>query len=195
MFAASTPSDQARRRLASAMVSRSLSPNAVVSCVDASLARWLTVFHGRLSEQLRYFSAEGARQQVRMLPDPLFRPSVPHMKPSVKAEAHSLNIDPPALWREPRKRRRVVWCSPAPRRTGKHPVVFRGYRVLIARLISEGKLVADGEDWYRFATDVAFTSPSAAAAIVAGLSASGPISWCITATGATYKDWKGAESG
>ena len=47
---------------------------------------------------------------------------------------------------------------------------------------------------YRFATDVAFSSPSAAAAIVAGRSASGPISWCIPITGKTYKDWKTKEA-
>ena len=70
------------------------------------------------------------------------------------------------------------------------PSFSAGYRVLREQLISEGKLVVDGEDCYRFATDVAFSSPSAAAAIVAGRSASGPTSWYLPETGKTYKESK-----
>jgi hypothetical protein len=43
-----------------------------------------------------------------------------------------------------------------------------------------------------FATDVVLASPSAAAAIVAGRSGSGPIEWKIAETEQSYRDWRAA---
>ena len=53
---------------------------------------------------------------------------------------------------------------------------------------------ADGatSDLYTFTSDVVFTSPTAAAAIVAARSASGPREWRVKETGQMYKDWKAA---
>jgi hypothetical protein len=66
-----------------------------------------------------------------------------------------------------------------------------GYLALRDQLIADGKL-ADGptSDLYTFTSDVVFSSPSAAASIVAARSASGPREWKVEGTGQMYKDWK-----
>jgi hypothetical protein len=66
-----------------------------------------------------------------------------------------------------------------------------GYLALRDHLIADGKLT-DGpaSDLYNFASDVVFTSPSAAASIVAARSASGPREWKVEGAGQMYKDWK-----
>jgi hypothetical protein len=66
-----------------------------------------------------------------------------------------------------------------------------GYLTLRNHLLADGKLT-DGatSDLYTFTSDVVFTSPSAAAAIVAARSASGPREWKVKETGQMYKDWK-----
>jgi hypothetical protein len=52
------------------------------------------------------------------------------------------------------------------------------YRLQAEQLVKDGKLVDDiNSESYRFAIDVAFSSPSTAAAIVLGRSASGPREW------------------
>jgi hypothetical protein len=68
-----------------------------------------------------------------------------------------------------------------------------GYLALRNQLIADGKLT-DGptSDLYTFTSDVIFTSPSAAASIVAARSASGPREWKVEGTGQMYKDWKAA---
>jgi hypothetical protein len=52
--------------------------------------------------------------------------------------------------------------------------------------------VPEGVGLYRFATDVAFASPSAAASVVAARSASGPREWKLRRTGQLYRDWRAA---
>jgi hypothetical protein len=64
------------------------------------------------------------------------------------------------------------------------------YRALRDRLLDEGKLVMEGAHQLRFTEDVVFTSPSAAAAVVAARSASGPREWKLEATGQAYMEWK-----
>lgn len=62
-----------------------------------------------------------------------------------------------------------------------------GYAALREQLLSQGKLVPDASaDLYRFAADVAFSSPSAAASIAAARSASGPLEWKLVGTGQNY---------
>ncbi len=86
----------------------------------------------------------------------------------------------------------VVLAGSTARRTpsGTFPA---GYLALRDQLIVDGRLV-DGPtpDILAFATDVVFTSPSAAASIVAARSASGPREWKLEGTGQMYKDWKGS---
>jgi hypothetical protein len=65
------------------------------------------------------------------------------------------------------------------------------YWKLFDELVTSGVLVVQGEHRH-FAKDYAFSSPSAAAAIVAGRSANGRISWVLRSTGQTYADWEEA---
>jgi hypothetical protein len=69
-----------------------------------------------------------------------------------------------------------------------------GYRSFRDQLVKDGKLVDDGPapDRYRFATDVAFTSPSAAAAVVTASAVSGPMVWKLRGTDQSYKVWRAA---
>lgn len=65
-----------------------------------------------------------------------------------------------------------------------------GYRTLRDRLLADGLLTADpASDLFTFTSDTAFSSPSAAAAIVAGRSASGPREWKVERSGLTYGEW------
>lgn len=65
----------------------------------------------------------------------------------------------------------------------------RGYQGLFKQLVDEGMLVADGLHM-RFSDDCAFSSPSAAAAVVSGRSANGRTSWLVEGTGQTYAAWQ-----
>lgn len=68
-----------------------------------------------------------------------------------------------------------------------------GYRALRERLQADGSLVTGSSPEVLLFTDnVSFASPSAAAAVIAGRSASGPLEWKITQTGQTYRDWRTA---
>jgi hypothetical protein len=68
-----------------------------------------------------------------------------------------------------------------------------GYRALRERMRSAQSLVAGASpDLLVFATDVSFASPSAAAAVIAGRSASGPLEWKVPGTNQTYRDWRAA---
>ena len=66
----------------------------------------------------------------------------------------------------------------------------RGYQGLFKQLVDEGVLVADGSEHMRFSDDYAFSSPSAAAAVVSGRSANGRTSWLVEGTGQTYSAWQ-----
>jgi hypothetical protein len=71
-----------------------------------------------------------------------------------------------------------------------------GYRTLRDQLVQDGRLVeGPDEDLYRFATDVAFGSPSAGASVVAARSASGPRQWRLRGTAQAYGDWRAAKLG
>lgn len=66
-----------------------------------------------------------------------------------------------------------------------------GYAALRDKLVANGQLV-DGpspEVW-TFGSDATFSSPSAAASIVSGRSASGPLEWKVQPQGLTYRDWR-----
>ena len=84
----------------------------------------------------------------------------------------------------------VVLAGSTARRspTGTFP---RGYLALREQLVADGKLVVGPtSDLYTFAADVAFSSPSAAASIVAARSASGPREWRAKETGKLYGEWR-----
>ena len=64
------------------------------------------------------------------------------------------------------------------------------YRDLRGRLIEEGKLVEKDEQLLEFAEDVEFSSPSAAAAVVAAANRNGRLHWKLEETGEPYGEWK-----
>jgi hypothetical protein len=66
----------------------------------------------------------------------------------------------------------------------------RGYQGLFKQLCDEGVLVADGSEHLTFSDDYAFSSPSAAAAVVCGRAANGRTSWVVEETGQTYAVWQ-----
>lgn len=76
-------------------------------------------------------------------------------------------------------------------RKGRTRTFQAGYRSLRDQLVNDGKLVEAAEpNLYRFAIDVAFASPSAAASIVMARSASGPLEWRVKQSGLTYGEWR-----
>lgn len=71
---------------------------------------------------------------------------------------------------------------------------WTAYRQLRDKLRAEGKLVdTEQENILRFPEDVAFDSPSAAAAVVVAGNQNGRIVWRVRGTGQTYKDWQDAQ--
>jgi len=66
----------------------------------------------------------------------------------------------------------------------------RGYQGLFKQLVGEGVMVAHSSDNLVFSDDYAFSSPSAAAAVVCGRSANGRTSWVVDGTGQTYAAWQ-----
>ncbi len=65
------------------------------------------------------------------------------------------------------------------------------YRSLRDQLLAEGKLVdAEQEGLLVFTEDVAFSSPSAAAAVVYGGNQNGRTAWKVKDTGQTYQQWQ-----
>lgn len=66
----------------------------------------------------------------------------------------------------------------------------RGYQGLFKQLVDEGVLVADGAKHLVFSDDYAFSSPSAAAAVVCGRAANGRTSWLLVGSGQTYAAWQ-----
>lgn len=66
---------------------------------------------------------------------------------------------------------------------------MKSYSGLKQSLIQSGRLVADGES-YRFAEDVAFSSPSAAATIIFDGETNGKRVWRHVKTGVSFKDWE-----
>lgn len=71
---------------------------------------------------------------------------------------------------------------------------WTAYRQLRDQLVQEGQLVPTADDrYYVFQQDVAFKSPSAAAAVVFGGNQNGQLVWKVKDTGQTYKDWTEAK--
>ncbi|WP_456389614.1 GIY-YIG nuclease family protein [Profundibacter sp.] len=67
-----------------------------------------------------------------------------------------------------------------------------GYKSLRDHLIEVGILVPDG-DSALFTENFAFSSPSAAAAVVEGRAANGRIDWKLKGTNTTYTEWEAAQ--
>lgn len=70
--------------------------------------------------------------------------------------------------------------------THRHP----GYQQQHAALLGDGTLRVDGHGLATFTQDVVFSSPSAAAAVVAGRSANGRTSWIDSDSGVNFGAWQ-----
>ncbi|MEX5452726.1 DUF4357 domain-containing protein, partial [Stutzerimonas stutzeri] len=66
----------------------------------------------------------------------------------------------------------------------------RGYQGLFKQLVDVGVLVTAGGEHLTFSDDYAFSSPSAAAAVVCGRSANGRTAWVVEGSGETYAAWQ-----
>jgi hypothetical protein len=73
---------------------------------------------------------------------------------------------------------------------GKWTGVDGGYQGLFQQLCDDDVLVETETGLRRFATDYAFSSPSAAAAVVSGRSANGREHWKVEGLGQTYAAWQ-----
>ena len=70
------------------------------------------------------------------------------------------------------------------------PKVWTSYKTLRDQLLADGKLVdSDHPDFYVFADDVEFSSPSAGAACVNAGNSNGRTNWKVADTGETYQQW------
>jgi Domain of unknown function (DUF4357) len=70
--------------------------------------------------------------------------------------------------------------------------IQQSYRLLKDSLIQDGTLISgeDGTSFWRFAKDCAFSSPSAAAAVVLDRNSNGRTEWRVKGTRRTYADWQ-----
>ena len=69
---------------------------------------------------------------------------------------------------------------------------YASYRPLYQQLTADGVLLPDAAGKVCFAQDQAFSSPSAAAAVVSGRAANGRIVWREKFSGQSYGDWQSA---
>ncbi|WP_438766580.1 GIY-YIG nuclease family protein [Kushneria sp. TE3] len=67
---------------------------------------------------------------------------------------------------------------------------MNGYQKLHQQLCEEGVLVKEGQELCRFTRDYAFSSPSAAAAIVVGRNANGRVDWKLIDGSISYGEWQ-----
>lgn len=65
-----------------------------------------------------------------------------------------------------------------------------GYQALYQQLVDEGVLSEASSGTRQFATDYAFSSPSAAAAVISGRPANGRTAWATADGGETYAHWQ-----
>ncbi len=69
---------------------------------------------------------------------------------------------------------------------------WTSYKELREELVQIGKLRPLNGEYFEFADDVPFRSPSAAAAVIAGGNRNGRVTWRIEGTDQTYADWQDA---
>jgi predicted GIY-YIG superfamily endonuclease len=74
------------------------------------------------------------------------------------------------------------------------PAIGNTYRQKRDALFQAGTVVAtDQPDYWKFAEDTAFDSPSAAGAVIQGYNVNGRVAWRINSTSQTYKEWQEAQ--
>jgi hypothetical protein len=142
-----------------------------------------------------YFLAQ-LRIVLPILGYDLFRPaeaaSLPDPKRSAPSDRDTLSFEPAGVSaRAIDTEAGFIVLAGSTARHGETDTFPAGYLALREKLIADGALVVDG-DRLRFERDVQFASPSAAAAIVAGRSASGPREW-RTLDGRSLRELKADE--
>ena len=81
-------------------------------------------------------------------------------------------------------------------RSGESTPSWTSYKPLRDQLIAEGKLVpTETPQVLRFAEDVEFASPSAAAAVIFAGNQNDRTAWRVKGTSQAYKDWQEAQIG
>ena len=71
----------------------------------------------------------------------------------------------------------------------------RGYKTLFNQLVEDQVLVPTDNGLTSFTSDQAFSSPSAAAAVISGRSANGRTQWTLEGSSKTYGDWQDEQVG
>jgi hypothetical protein len=125
----------------------------------------------------------------------LFRPAIGRAKGHSAADSSTFELDAVGVHARAQEiEDAFVVLVGSTARKGATTTFQTGYRALRDKLVGGGKLVDGAEsDCYRFASDVAFSSPSAAASVIMARSASGPLEWKLTSSGQTYKEWRAAQ--
>jgi hypothetical protein len=98
-------------------------------------------------------------------------------KHDLRAEAREINGEFVVL---PHSQAQATWIGSA----------NHSYSTLYQQLIDDGVLVPEATGHLRFLKAYAFTSPSAAAAVVYGRASNGREAWCVKGTKKTYADWQ-----
>jgi hypothetical protein len=122
------------------------------------------------------------------------RPSLPKQPGSVTAS----DTSPRFTFEMPRHRIRAMgqeidgdfYVLEGSLARGEWSGVDGGYQNLFQQLCDDGVLTETEQGLRRFTADYAFSSPSAAAAVVSGRSANGRISWKAEDSGLTYGEWQ-----
>lgn len=73
---------------------------------------------------------------------------------------------------------------------GSTSTTNHSYKDLHHQLCNDSVLVPETDSLRRFATDYAFSSPSAAAAVVTGSTVNGRLKWKVESSGQTYSAWQ-----
>jgi hypothetical protein len=72
---------------------------------------------------------------------------------------------------------------------------WSSFRVLRDKLVKDGKLVpTEDPNVLRFASNVEFASPSAAAAVVMARNQNGRVTWKVEGSGTTYAEWQDGQA-
>lgn len=87
----------------------------------------------------------------------------------------------------------VVLAGSRARKAWSSKSIYASYRTLYNELKDAGVLAANESGQIQFTQDHAFSSPSAAAAVISGRPANGRTTWREKETGMTYGEWQSAQ--
>jgi hypothetical protein len=140
---------------------------------------------------MEYF-LDQIRLMLPVLGFDFLRPPATREQPTASASAPTLNMSDVGTLATAREidGTFVVLKGSTARRQGSPS--WDSYITLRDDLVARGKLVIRTDELFEFAEDVEFTSPSAAAAVIAAANRNGRITWKLPG-GQTYAEWKEAQ--